>query len=258
MAEPIQIAMHRRLLFILTIALWGCKGEIKTEWHPREYLGKVCEACPSVRVAVPEALETTPLGRNVNRAIREEVIELLDYDETRYATGIPEAIEAFGSGFRKVQEQFPDELIGWEASIEGLVTYEDAGLLSLKLETYIFTGGAHGLSTTRYLNFGKATGEELGNDQLFSDWNALERLGEKAFREANQIPREAGINDTGFMFDGNRFHLPENMGFTAEGLELHYNPYEIASYADGPITLTLPYERVSPLLAAGLRPKQGS
>ena len=42
------------------------------------------------------------------------------------------------------------------------------------------------------------------------------------------------------MFEEDRFSLPENLGFTPGGLELLYNPYEVASYADGPISLVLP------------------
>lgn len=250
--------MYRRLLFILALSLWGCEGENRTEWHPREYLGQVCEACPSVRVAIPEATETTALGRGVNRALQEEVIELLDYDETRDATGIPEAIEAFGSGFEELRRQFPDEAIGWEADIEGQISFEDDRLLTLKLETYIFTGGAHGLSSIRYLNFDKKTGEELSIEELFTNVTALERLAEEAFRAAKGIPAGAGINDTGFMFEEDRFSLPENMGFTPQGLELLYNPYEVASYADGPISLVLPMERITPLLSPRLQPREGS
>ena len=247
--------MDRRWIFILVIALWGCEEKKQTEWHPREYLSKVCEDCPSVRVAIPEADESTALGKGVNQALREEVIEWLDYDETRDASGIAEAIEAFGAGFQEIRRQFPDEAIGWEANIEGLISYEDDRLLTLKLETYIFTGGAHGLATTRYLNFDKSTGEELSNEELFADVSALENLAEKAFREAKGIPPGAGINDTGFMFEDDRFNLPENMGFTPAGLELLYNPYEVASYADGPISLVLPLERVRPLLASRLQPR---
>lgn len=250
--------MSKRLLCVLFLALWACQGETKTEWHPREYLGTVCAQCPAVRIAVPEAAETTPLGRGVNRAIREEVIEILDYGESRDATTIPEAIEAFGAGYREVQQQFPDEAIGWEAAIEGVVTFEDEHLVSLKLDMYTFTGGAHGLSITHYLNFDRASGEELANEQLFSDWEALEKLAEKTFREAYNIPYGTRINDTGFMFEGDQFHLPENMGFTAGGLELYYNPYEIASYAEGPISLILPLERITPLLAGKLRKSEGA
>jgi len=249
--------MYRRLLFILALTLWGCERENKTEWHAREYLGKVCEACPSVRVGIPEAGDNTPLGRGVNQALREEVIEILDYDETRNATAIPEAIEAFSTAYRELRRQFPDETIGWEAELEGQITYEDDRLLSVKLESYVFTGGAHGLLTIRYLNFDKKTGEELGAEALFADLTALENMAEKAFREAKGIPSGAGINDTGFMFEEDRFALPENLGFTPQGLELLYNPYEVASYADGPVSLVLPMESIAPMLASRLQPRQG-
>lgn len=249
--------MHRRLLFILIASLWGCEGENRTVWHPREYLGKVCEACPSVRVAIPQAAETTALGRGVNRALTEEVIELLDYDETRDAASIPEAIGAFDAGYREMRRQFPDETIGWEADIEGLITYEDDRLLSVKLQTYLFTGGAHGMSAIRFLNFDKKTGEELGHEELFADVTVLRDLAEKAFRETRGIPPVGGINQTGFMFDEDRFTLPENMGFTPQGLEMLYNPYEVASYADGPISLILPMEAVAPLLAPRLQSGHG-
>ena len=47
------------------------------------------------------------------------------------------------------------------------------------------------------------------------------------------------------MFEGDSFHLSENLGYTQEGLQLIYNQYEVASYADGPIVLTLPYNEIN-------------
>ncbi|MEO0900921.1 MAG: DUF3298 domain-containing protein, partial [Bacteroidota bacterium] len=35
----------------------------------------------------------------------------------------------------------------------------------------------------------------------------------------------------------NLFHLSENIGYVPEGIQLIYNQYEVASYADGPIVL---------------------
>ena len=43
------------------------------------------------------------------------------------------------------------------------------------------------------------------------------------------------------MFEGDSFYLPQNIGYTQNGLQLFYEQYEVASYADGPITLTVPY-----------------
>ena len=47
------------------------------------------------------------------------------------------------------------------------------------------------------------------------------------------------------MFEGDVFHLAQNMGYTQNGLQMVYNQYEVASYADGPIVLTLPYNEIN-------------
>jgi len=51
------------------------------------------------------------------------------------------------------------------------------------------------------------------------------------------------------MFEDNQFQLPQNMGLTPQGMVLHYNPYEAASYADGALVLEFPHEAVRPFLA---------
>ena len=55
------------------------------------------------------------------------------------------------------------------------------------------------------------------------------------------------------MFDGETFYLPENIGFTQEGIQLLYNQYEVASYADGPIVLTLSYKEVKDYLTVKIK-----
>ncbi|MBC2838020.1 DUF3298 and DUF4163 domain-containing protein [Robiginitalea sp. SC105] len=243
-----------RLLLLLTFL--GCAEGEELRIQPREYLGEACADCPVVRVDIPEASEDRALGRVVNTSVREEVIEWLDYDEEAGASDIPEAIRAFGAGYRNLKTEFPDELVGWEATVEGSVTYESSELLSLKLEGYIFTGGAHGFSRIRYLNFDKDGARELDNRDLFRNLPDLEALAEKHFRETQGISPEVPINSTGFMFEENTFSLPENIGFEPEGLVLLYNPYEVASYADGPVRILIPYREAAPyiVLSDGMLP----
>ena len=50
------------------------------------------------------------------------------------------------------------------------------------------------------------------------------------------------------MFETESFYLPDNIGYTENGLILFYEPYEIASFADGPIILTIPYTDANPFL----------
>lgn len=241
--------MKKFLLLPILLAATACVSDTGLEMQTREYTGQICDSCPVVHVSVPEAVKDRGLGRTVNTAIREEILELLNYDDESDATDIPGAIAAFQQGFQKMQREFPEELTGWEASVKGIKSYEDPNVLSIQLDTYIFTGGAHGYAATRYLNFDKGSGKELDAEALFSKPGAFATYAEAAFRKQYDIGSDAPINSTGFMFEDNSFVLPQNIGLTAEGLVLHYNPYEAASYADGALVLRFPLDNVSSYLA---------
>ena len=147
-----------------------------------------------------------------------------------------------------MKELYPDESPGWKAEIFAEVSYEDPYMITLKMDAYTYTGGAHGYGFTRYLNFDKEKGSEMEAWQLFKNQADFERFAEGKFRVQEQIPKDQSINSTGFMFEQDSFHLPENIGFTWEGVTLHYNQYEVASYADGPIEVTIPYNEMQPFL----------
>jgi len=234
---------------MLIVLMSACQTDKNLEMGSLEYTGAACESCPAVRISIPEVLGKSKLATSVNTALREEIIELLDYAGEQDARDIPGAIKAFQDGFRKMQEEFPEELTGWEASVKAFKSYEDSGLITLRMNTYLFTGGAHGYPSTRFLNFDKKTGKELEAPELFKDPEAFAEFAEAAFREQFDIPSGAPINSTGFMFEDNRFKLPQNIGLTTEGLVLHYNPYEAASFADGDLVLEFPLEAIRPFLA---------
>jgi len=235
--------MKSFLSICFLFAMISCTSDSVTALKIREFEGAVCVDCPKVRISIPEAGENTVLGKSINTGVREEIIELFNFDQNKNAVDIPGAIDAFTAGFRNLQEEFPEELTGWEASVTGTKSYEDPFLLTIKLETYLFTGGAHGYGATRYLNFDKKTGAELLGSELLNDPEAFSEFAERAFREKYDIPAGAPINSTGFMFEENQFTLPENIGLSADAIVLHYNPYEVASYADGSLILEIPLEK---------------
>lgn len=243
--------MKNVFLICILAVLFSCASDSSTGLTMRQYEGTVCETCPLVRISIPEAEDETALGEAVNRAIREEIIELLDFDQEKNAANITDAIEAFKMGYQNLQKEFPEELTGWEASVDGTKSYEDPLLLTIKLDTYIFTGGAHGYGATTYLNFDKITGAELMGSELLKNQVAFSKFAEEVFRKKYNIPQDAPINSTGFMFEDNRFTLPENIGLTAKSIVLHYNPYEAASYADGALILEIPMAEGLPYLNIG-------
>lgn len=233
------------LIFLLLMAL-GCENESNLTFEPLELQGENCKDCPHIEINVPKALDDTAVAKTINRSLEEEMISLLSFgDGEEEITGIQSAMTSFTDSFKELNERFPDETPGWEAKIQGTIVYEDPQTITIEVESYTYTGGAHGYGSTSYLNFDKQGATELENWELFDDLEGFQKFAETKFRIQEDIPQDVNINDTGFMFDADVFHLPNNMGYTKDGLQLIYNQYEVASYADGPIVLVLPYNEIN-------------
>ena len=244
-----------KYLFYISLTcflLCSCGRDENLTFQTEQYSNTAGNNCSEIRLELPKAGENRKIGKTINNALKEEVISILAYDDELSASTIQEAIASFDNGFNDLRRMFPDETIPWEAKIEGEIFFENKELLTIGLRSYIFTGGAHGYGSTRFLNFDKNSGEELERNEIFKNRDQFEEFVEMKFRLQESIPNEGPINSTGFMFERNVFYLPENIGFTEEGLKLLYNPYEVASYADGVIELTLPYSEVKEFLAFGI------
>jgi hypothetical protein len=221
--------------------------------EPIVLVGEQCKDCPEVHIEIPGALKKDRLSKAVNTAMREEIIFLLNFDDHSDAATITEAVTAFTKGYREISSRFHDEDTGWKARIKGEVSYEDPRMLTIKMDSYLYTGGAHGYEATRFLNFDKQKGNELQDWELFADREDFLRYAELQFRMQEKIPEGEPINSTGYMFERDTFYLPQNIGFTQDGVKLLYNEYEVASYADGPVELLLPYKEVKKYLSGRIR-----
>ncbi|WP_190810144.1 DUF3298 and DUF4163 domain-containing protein [Flagellimonas sp. S3867] len=235
-------------LLLLFLPILGCENGDKLTFEPIHLTNEVCEGCPKIEIAIPKALDETIISNKINTALEEEIILLLSFDEEQEITSINDAIISFTKSFKELKSKFPDETVGWEASVESDISYEDNDMLTLEFNAYTFTGGAHGYGSTSFLNFDKRKAVELENWELFDDLEGFLKFAEIKFRIQEDIPQDVNINATGFMFERDAFHLSENIGYTAKGIALIYNQYEVASYADGPINLTLPYAEVNKYL----------
>lgn len=236
-------------VFLLLI---GCQNHDKLTFEPILIQNEANANC-SIHIKMPQAIDDTKLARVVNAALREEVISLLHFDEESEVSDIGAAMASFESGFELLQQRYADETTPWEAKIDAEITFENASILSVGLNAFIFTGGAHGYSSERFLNFDKTEGYELENWQLFKNSEEFRHMAESKFRTQEAIPVDKPINYTGFMFEEDSFYLPENIGFTEKGLTLLYNQYEVSSFADGTLELVLPFDEIQKFMAAELK-----
>ncbi len=239
-------------LFLVLICL-GCKKDTNISLEPLLLVGDPCKECPEVRIEIPKAVKKDRISMAVNTALKEEIIFLLNFNDQADAATIEEAITGFTRDYSDISPLFLDEHGGWEARIKGEVSYEDPQMLTIKLDSYLYTGGAHGYEATRFLNFNKRKGTELQDWELFADRKDFLRYAELKFRKQEHIPEGKPINSTGYMFERDTFYLPENIGFTPEGVKLLYNQYEVASFAEGTVELVLPYKEVTKYLSGNIK-----
>lgn len=241
--------MISRLSSLIALALLlACQQKETLTFEPYLLNNASCTDCPEVKISLPQALGKSKIARSINTALKEEVIAMLIFDDTMKVASLEQAMASFQNGYTQLKALYPDEPVGWKAAIQAEVTYEDEHWISIRLEAYTFTGGAHGYGATRFLNFDKQKGVELESWELFRDENDFQRYAETKFRRQEQIPADKPINSTGFMFENDLFYLPENIGLCPDGIKLHYNQYEVASFADGPIELTLPFREAGKFL----------
>jgi hypothetical protein len=56
------------------------------------------------------------------------------------------------------------------------------------------------------------------------------------------------LKHAGYEFPHDAFALNDNFSIGANGITFFYNPYEIASYADGPTELLMTYREINELI----------
>jgi hypothetical protein len=114
-------------------------------------------------------------------------------------------------------------------------------IFTLRLDFDDYMGGAHPNSYTYLKTYRLQDGKELDLNAILSEGELLKRA-EAAFREKHELSADADLNEAGFMFENNTFSLPENMALVKGGILLHYNPYEVASYAQGETEIVIELE----------------
>jgi len=234
--------------FLLLFCI-GCQSDHKLSFEPHNFESDICDNCPTIAIAIPKALGEAKISKTINFELEEELIYLLAYDKEMEVTTRDEAVQSFKKGYLELQQLYSHETTPWEAEIKGKILYEDAHFITIALDAFLFTGGAHGYASKQLLNFDKDKGVRISYLELFKDLDGFRTYAEKMFREKEKIPSDKPINYTGLMFEDETFYLPENMGFTKDGLQLLYNPYEVSSYAEGAIEIILPHSEVRKYLS---------
>lgn len=116
----------------------------------------------------------------------------------------------------------------------------------VKLSTYTYSGGAHGLGNDSYYVFDMSNQRQLTLDDILLP-NQKANL-EKALK-AKFIDWIKQNNDNPSEYQKMwQFHLTDNFTFSQQGLRFIYQPYEISPYALGMPELTLKYSELAGII----------
>lgn len=183
-----------------------------------------------VEVDYPVIITNNLAAQRINETVGNYIVNALNFeDKPSKETDVNKAISNFSLEFQKFKADFPEDVIPWEAFVEGELLYNSPIITTIAVNTYTFTGGAHGSDYIKLFNFNTETGEILNAADVL-DLNAEFKALAKSKFESEVIKNEGNVKD---YFFGEDFKLPENMGLNDQGLIFIYNKYEIASYAQG-------------------------
>ncbi|WP_456313487.1 DUF3298 domain-containing protein [Pseudomonas shirazensis] len=239
------------ILVFLFVIFTSCNKELSFENETFNKKSSIpCKIdCPQITIAIPVAKNIPVVTDSINKKLFLVIKEIVYFGEKPLKTNDYEALtNSFIASYEEMHKKFPTETFGWEAKIKGNIEFESDQIINIKIDHYTFTGGAHGYQGFRSLLFHPKTGKTIFNDELFKSKKEFKAFAEKEFRAKYKIPAKSNINATGLMFENDKFHLPQNIFYTTEGLLLYYNSYEVASYADGPKELLFPYAKVTKYL----------
>jgi len=172
-------------------------------------------------------------------------------EDTEHNTGgfnmmLELAQDNFGYVMNSGAKEIPLE---FTASRTASVAYADSNILSIVYSIYQYTGGAHGIYADRAYVFDTETGEELSLDRITTDFDSLcaalteymveqaENNDEIAERiDSNIVPAEEYSAAFGKLLREGSWY------FNSEGLVFFSDVYELGSYAQGMLEITVPYD----------------
>lgn len=111
-------------------------------------------------------------------------------------------------------------------------------LLSLTIDMYQFTGGAHGLTVRKAYNYNLETGKQLGYQDLFEDCDYKSII---IARVSEEIQRNPEIYFDDALETVKKFTDDQPFYITKKGIVVYYGLYEIAPYAAGIREFFIPF-----------------
>ncbi len=126
-----------------------------------------------------------------------------------------------------------------EVTHSAYIMRADSLAFSVLADTYSYTGGVHGLNYTEGFTYDSETGQRLSLTDIVADQKAFSALVEADLRKELSTYFEHYAPDIHSFLWENGDYLQWTMDY--RGINVYFNPYEIASYAAGIPMVHVPF-----------------
>lgn len=207
------------------------------------------DTCTYFKVDYIEAVS----GKNkdkVNKLITKIVNWGVSYGDTTLPT-MQVAADSFMTQYVAFRKDFPESAQYWYLEVSISANLDHPKITTIASGNSSYMGGAHPNSYLAYYNISNETGDTLSLGNLFAPGfeKKLNELVDASFRKANNLKPGDNLADKGGLFE-NKITFNYNWFVNKNrSITFYYNQYEIASYAQGPIEVTLTKEDIAPLLS---------
>ncbi|KAF0801768.1 hypothetical protein A6D6_04250 [Alcanivorax xiamenensis] len=187
---------------------------------------------------------TFPEDPALTEALENSLIHQLSNGEDEGVSSLAEVADRFLADARKAE--VADSSIGWELTSKVAVGGEWRDIANLQLETYEFTGGAHGMPVLQLLNWDRREHRRIELADILQPGKEEAFWAEAAKAHVRWLEQEAQADDE--FRDNWPFQQTGDFDMTYDGVELHYNVYSIGPYAMGQPELTVPWNKLDGLI----------
>ena len=124
----------------------------------------------------------------------------------------------------------PEGCASYEVISEPVIEYQDKDIISLSINTYVYYGGAHGVSGTESIIINRKTGENITNNILGSKKDPILK---KIYSYVLKNPKEIFFSKDMITESCVLVDCPVIVKTGKDAVQIRYGQYALASYADG-------------------------
>jgi hypothetical protein len=207
-----------------------------------------CVAMAEVNVSYPQVItKSSPAGAVISRFYSEAASVYYSYGTGDF---YKKAVDEY---INDRKNHVPFRTYTAMMTFEVLVNLND--FISIFVDIYEFTGGAHGNTGRRADTWSLKTGRHMQLADLFSGaWQNV--IFSSILSQINeQLSKGMNIYFDDYQKNVFKYFDEKNFYLTPEGVAVYYPLYTIAPYSSGIVTFIIPYSEFDGMLKYGLLPK---